>query len=126
MEMNQVSWSNLIGDRNLIFSIPSKYLFPLKQNKQRFVEIIRFSFPLYINSLLTFLRERVNIFLIGIMMNPVSVALYDVATKVPLGLIRIFQSFIHWFQCYWSPFNIIRSINRNFFNNIFISSPRFV
>ena len=38
--------------------------------------------------------ERVNYFIIGAYLNPSSIANYDVATKVPDALKKIFQSFI--------------------------------
>lgn len=56
--------------------------------------ITGFSVPLYSNNLLTMLYDRSSTFLIGALLNPVSVAAFEVALKVPDGFMRLFNSFI--------------------------------
>jgi O-antigen/teichoic acid export membrane protein len=77
-----------------IFHIPFKQLITGLQSFSTFKEIIQFSFPLYINVLLTFAYDRVNLLIIAAFLTPVSVAFYDVANKVPEALKRVFHSFI--------------------------------
>lgn len=74
--------------------LPSKYFLRFNRERGKYIEIIKFSVPLYFNSLLTFLRERMNVFFIGAMVNITGVALYEVAAKLPQGFLHIFQSFI--------------------------------
>lgn len=57
-------------------------------------DITRFSIPLYSNSLLTVVYDRSSTFLIGALLNPVSVAAYEIAFKIPDGFMRLFNSFI--------------------------------
>jgi O-antigen/teichoic acid export membrane protein len=77
-----------------IFMVPMKQLINFSSNLDVYKKILKFSFPLYLNNLLTFTYDRVHFFILAIYLNPVSVALYDVANKIPDALKRIFQSFI--------------------------------
>ena len=56
--------------------------------------ISQFSTPLYINNLLVAILDRGNVFLIGALLTPLSVAAYEVANKIPDGFTRLFSSFI--------------------------------
>lgn len=76
------------------FAIPFRSLIKWHSEKEIYKKIIKFSFPLYLNDILNFLLGRANIFVIGLYLNPASVANYDVATKVPVALKGVFQSFI--------------------------------
>jgi PST family polysaccharide transporter/teichuronic acid exporter len=77
-----------------LFVIPfSKYI-KVKPTFITFKRIIRFSIPLYLNNLLVFLNGQAHIFIIGVYLNPASIANFSVATKVPTALIKIFRSFI--------------------------------
>lgn len=53
-----------------------------------------FGFPLYLNNILTFVYERASVFLIGALLNPASIALYEAAGKIPEGFHRLFSAFI--------------------------------
>jgi O-antigen/teichoic acid export membrane protein len=77
-----------------LFLISFSSLLNRNHNKNTYKQIMSFSTPLYLNSILTFLRERVNVFLVGALLNPVSVAYFDIAGKIPTGFSKIFQSFI--------------------------------
>jgi O-antigen/teichoic acid export membrane protein len=77
-----------------LFIIPVKRMLSVKPGIEIYKELFRFSFPVYLNNLLTFSHDRINIFIIGALLNPVSVALFDIASKIPEALQRIFQSFI--------------------------------
>lgn len=57
-------------------------------------DLTRFSIPLYSNNILTLIHDRSSTFLIGALLNPVSVAAFEVALKVPDGFMRLFNSFI--------------------------------
>ena len=63
-------------------------------NITSFSKILKFSIPLYLNNIFTFLYARVNVFIIAALLSPVSVAYYEVARKIPDACIRIFKSFI--------------------------------
>jgi O-antigen/teichoic acid export membrane protein len=56
--------------------------------------LARFSVPLYSNNMLTLLYDRSSTFLIGALLNPISVAAFEVALKIPDGFMRLFSSFI--------------------------------
>jgi O-antigen/teichoic acid export membrane protein len=47
-----------------------------------------------LNSLLALVFDRSSTFLIGALLNPVSVAAFEVALKIPDGFMRLFNSFI--------------------------------
>ena len=74
--------------------IPYKEIFHWNMMVTHVKKIIKFSIPLYINSIVTFIYNQVNIFIIGAYLNPVSVASYDVAGKIPAAGRRGFNSFI--------------------------------
>lgn len=77
-----------------IIIIPFKELLRTKPEYETFKKVIKFSTPLYLNNLVVFVNGRVNYFIIGAYLSPASIANYDVATKVPDALKKIFQSFI--------------------------------
>ncbi|GAB4294746.1 MAG: flippase [Ignavibacteriaceae bacterium] len=77
-----------------IFIIPFRKLIRNKPSKEIFKKVIKFSIPLYLNNLVVFISGRMNIFLIGLYLSAESIANFDVATKVPVALKKIFQSFI--------------------------------
>ena len=56
--------------------------------------ITRFGTPLYTNNLLTLVYDRSSTFLIGALLNPASVAAFEVALKIPDGFMRLFSSLI--------------------------------
>jgi O-antigen/teichoic acid export membrane protein len=78
----------------LIIIAPLKQLINITADKTIYKKILSFSIPLYMNNLLTFTYDRVHFFILAIYLTPVSVALFDVASKIPDALKRIFQSFI--------------------------------
>ena len=77
-----------------IIVIPFKKHFSVRATTGTYKRVIKFSMPLYLNNLVTFINGRMNIFIIGLYLNPSSVANYDVASKVPQALKKIFSSFI--------------------------------
>lgn len=76
----------------LLFS-PMKGMLKFNHSTENYKNIIKFSFPLYVNNLLTFSYDRFSLFLVGIYLTPASVALFDVASRAPDALKRIFNSF---------------------------------
>lgn len=58
-----------------------------------FLEMLKFGFPLGLNRLLTFIFSRADRLIIGSLLNPVGVAYYDIASKLPENGYRLFQSF---------------------------------
>lgn len=77
-----------------LFVIPFKKHLIVKPTWETYKRVIKFSIPLYLNNLVVFINGRMNIFIIAAYLNPASIANYDVATKVPVALKKIFQSFI--------------------------------
>lgn len=77
-----------------VFSIPFKELLNKPPNKDYYRKIVTFSIPLYMNNMITFFNGRINIFIIGIYLNSASIALYNVAGRIPEALKRLLKSFI--------------------------------
>jgi O-antigen/teichoic acid export membrane protein len=75
--------------RSLFFSLSRENI---KAETMR--NLTRFSVPLYSNNILTLIHDRSSTFLIGALLNPISVAAFEVALKVPDGFMRLFNSFI--------------------------------
>ncbi len=74
--------------------IPFKPLVRKKPTFNTFKGIIKFSSPLYLNNIVTFANSQLNIFIIGLYLTPASIANFDIASKVPMALKKILQSFI--------------------------------
>lgn len=55
--------------------------------------ILRFGFPLYINQVLSFIFLRADTFIIGILLGPAEIALYEIARKIPESLEMIYDAF---------------------------------
>ncbi len=79
----------LFAMRTLLIGLSRKNI-----NRESLKSVSRFSTPLYINNVLALIHDRGNVFLIGAFLNPVSVAAFEVARKVPDGFQRLFDSFI--------------------------------
>jgi O-antigen/teichoic acid export membrane protein len=74
--------------------IPYKKIFHWDVNLKNITRIIKFSIPLYLSAISYFIQTQVNIFIISAYLNPVSIANYDVAGKIPQASTKGFQSFI--------------------------------
>lgn len=77
-----------------VIVIRFKEFLPFRPELAVFKSLVKFSFPLYLNSILTFVYDRVNLFIISAYFTATSVAYYDVADKIPDALKRVFYSFI--------------------------------
>lgn len=75
--------------RALLFSLS-----PRNVRAETVRSLTRFSAPLYSNNILTLIYDRSSTFLIGALLNPASVAAFEIALKVPDGFMRLFSSFI--------------------------------
>ncbi len=58
------------------------------------LEMVRFGFPLGLNSIFTLAFTRIDRFIVGAMINPAAVAVYEVAARIPDNGYRLFQSFL--------------------------------
>jgi O-antigen/teichoic acid export membrane protein len=74
--------------------IPYKEIFHWNVNFKNIKKILNFSIPLYFSGISYFVQTQVNIFIISAYLNPVSIANYDVAGKIPQASAKGFQSFI--------------------------------
>jgi O-antigen/teichoic acid export membrane protein len=79
-------------------SIIFQYLvIPVKKNfnfnPMLLKKIFRFGFPLGLNNILTFIFMRIDRLMIGAMMSSTGVAYYEVASKIPDSVHRMYQSF---------------------------------
>ena len=74
--------------------IPYKEVFHWHVKLKNIKRILRFSIPLYFSGVSYFIQTQVNIFIISAYLNPVSIANYDVAGKIPQASAKGFQSFI--------------------------------
>lgn len=57
-------------------------------------KLFKFCSPLYANDILTYIYNRVSVLLIASLLTPVSVAKYEMASKIPEGFGRLFSSLI--------------------------------
>ena len=55
-------------------------------------KLFEFCSPLYANDILTYIYNKVSVLLIASLLNPVSVAKYEMASKIPDGFGRLFSS----------------------------------
>lgn len=55
-------------------------------------KLFKFCTPLYANDILTYIYNKVSVLLIAGLLNPVSVAKYEMASKIPDGFGRLFSS----------------------------------
>ncbi len=79
----------LFVTRALLFSLSRQNITTPSVRK-----LTRFSAPLYSNNILALVYDRSSTLLIGALLNPASVAAYEVALKIPDGFTRLFDSFI--------------------------------
>lgn len=79
-----------------IAMIPFRKLgfFEMKLSRSMLKQVMTFGFPLYYTSILTIGYDKSSVFLINYFLDPLSIALYSVALKLPEGFMRIFRSFI--------------------------------
>lgn len=75
-------------------TIPFKSLIKENISRREYINLLKFSSPLYANNLITFTYDRIGVFIIGILMTASSVAIYDVSTKIPSALQGILSSYI--------------------------------
>lgn len=78
----------------LVIVLPLRSLLAFTKDTQIYKSIIRFTLPVYFNNIFTIIYGRSNLFIIGIFLTPASVAYYDVASKIPEALKKMFNSFI--------------------------------
>lgn len=74
--------------------IPYKEVFHWDVSLKNIKMIINFSIPLYFSGISYFIQTQLNIFIISAYLNPVNIANYDVAGKIPQASAKGFQSFI--------------------------------
>lgn len=79
-----------------LWMIPFRKLGMAWQNFNRTTlrQVFTFGMPLYYTSILTIGYSKSSVFLINYFLDPLSIALYEVALKIPEGVTRIFRSFI--------------------------------
>ena len=73
------------------FAIPEKRIWSISFPVLK--KLMAFGFPLGMNSLLTFAFQKIDALIIGTLLNPIQVAYYGVASKIPDSLLRFFQFF---------------------------------
>lgn len=73
------------------FSIPGKkkYTFNLSIIK----EVVKFGFPLQLNDILHFIFTRVDTLVIGALLGPAEIAIYEFARKIPDSLRQLYEPF---------------------------------
>ncbi|HDP99998.1 MAG TPA: flippase [bacterium] len=87
---------------SFLISAAYQYLvLPIKKtlvvNKKLLWGMAKFGFPLHLSRFLYFVSGRVNIFLLGTLAGPASVAYFSVAERIPIALQRLSESFIKVF-----------------------------
>jgi O-antigen/teichoic acid export membrane protein len=78
----------------LLFLLPYKLIVDRQVKQVSTKTVLNFTLPIYFNAIFTFLYGRVNLFIIGALMNPVSVAYYDVGAKVSEAMKKMLNSFV--------------------------------
>ena len=88
-------WARMIavGSSILVAVIFTRLNVKMRLNLKLLGEMLRFSFPLYINFLLTFLFQRADTFIIGGFMGPVEIAIYEIARKIPESIESLYDAF---------------------------------
>jgi O-antigen/teichoic acid export membrane protein len=79
---------------HLLAWVPLQSLLTVPRGRTLIRSIMGFGAPLYFNDILTYVYNRTSVLLIAGLLTPVSVALYEVASKVPEGFGRLFSSLI--------------------------------
>ncbi|MEZ4703480.1 MAG: oligosaccharide flippase family protein [Rhodothermales bacterium] len=79
---------------HLMIWVPLRDLLTVPRDRAIFRSILGFGSPLYFNDILTYIYNRTSVLLIGGLLTPISVAMYEVASKVPEGFGRLFNSLI--------------------------------
>ncbi len=77
-----------------LFFVPRGYFRKPRWTRDTMKALLKFGMPLYLNNILAFTQGRLNVVLIAALLNPVSVAYYGVAKKLPEALARMFKSFV--------------------------------
>ena len=65
----------------------------LSLNRQLMGETLRFGLPLQLNRFLWFVSARADVLLLGLLMGPSAVALFEVGGRIPNALVRLTQSY---------------------------------
>ncbi len=87
----------------LVFSIGLlAFWVPFKQfgislmsfNQQDIKEALQFGLPLYYTSVIRIGYSKSSVFLINYFLNPINIAIFEVALKIPDGFSRLFKSFM--------------------------------
>lgn len=65
----------------------------LRLNFKLLKEMLTFSFPLYLNLILTFFFQRADTFIIGGFIGPAEIAIYEIARKIPESLESFYEAF---------------------------------
>ena len=102
-------WNGLLAVQYLLFVeiityglsiLLQLYMAPMREvltrvfNREIFRKVVRFGFPLYLNDMLTYVYNKSSILLIAALMTSSSVAIYEIASKVPDAFFRLFTSLI--------------------------------
>ena len=76
----------------LVIYSPFKSFLTHQISGHTFKKLFKFCSPLYANDILTYIYNKVSVLLIASLLNPVSVAKFEMASKIPEGFGRLFSS----------------------------------
>jgi len=74
--------------------IPWKEILLSNSGKVELKSILKFSVPIYFNNLFSAIHRRFNLLLVGLLLSPLSVAYFDVGSKIPKAIRKSFNPFI--------------------------------
>ena len=77
-----------------LYMAPMRTMLTSVLNRQTLNSIVTFGFPLYLNDMLTYVYNKSSVLLIAALMTSSSVAIYEIASKVPDAFFRLFTSLI--------------------------------
>lgn len=82
-----------LGSSILIAVLFTRMKIKLQLDIKLLMEMLRFSFPLFINMILTFFFQRADTFIIGGFMGPAEIAIYEIARKIPESIESLYDAF---------------------------------
>lgn len=79
------------------FSVPGLLKNHKKISFVKIKELVKFGITIYVNNIIAVINNRANTFIIAAYLSPVSIALFDIAGRIPQAMSKMYQAFIQVF-----------------------------
>lgn len=86
--------TNILAIILQLTQIPFKKVFSFQLKRSILSQIVKFTLPVYSNNIFDIINARINLFIIGLYLTSSSVAFYEVGSKIPQALRKIYASFL--------------------------------